>query len=209
MKLGWANRVTVVRIALIVPFVYCLAIANSNDGNTNMRYIATAIFLLMCISDMVDGHLARLHDDITKLGEFLDPLADKLLMLFACILLAMRSTAVAGFRLPPIVAMIIIGKDLAILWNVIRCYRSLKIVHVDTILLGKIAAVFQLAMIGFILIGPEVSQSLNWWKDFVHVLYWVVSVLAVIAAYVNIHRGTLYARARLRERQEAAISELK
>ncbi len=206
MKLGWANRVTIVRMALIIPFVYCLAIAGGG-GNTKMRHIATAIFLLMCISDMVDGHLARLHDDITKLGEFLDPLADKLLMLFACILLAMPSTAVAGFRLPPIVAMVIIGKDLAILWNVVRCYRSLKIVHVDTIMLGKIAAVFQLAMIGFILIGPEVSRSLNWWEDFVRVLYWVVSVLAVTAAYVNIHRGTLYARARLRERQEAAITE--
>ena len=208
MKLGWANRVTIVRIALIVPFVYCLAIAGG-EGNTKMRHIATAIFLLMCISDIVDGHLARLHDDITKLGEFLDPLADKLLMLFACILLAMRSTAVDGFRLPPIVAMVIIGKDLAILWNVIRCYQSLKIVHVNTILPGKIAAVFQLSMIGCILTGPEVSRMFGWWGTFVHILYWVVPVLAVTAAYVNIHRGTLYARARLRERQEAAISELK
>lgn len=207
MKLGWANRVTIVRIALIVPFVYCLAIAAGGEGNTKMRYVATTIFVLMCISDIVDGHLARLHNDITKLGEFLDPLADKLLMLFACILLAMRSTAVAGFRLPPIVAMIIIGKDLAILWNVVRCYRSLKIVHVDTILLGKVAAVFQLTMIGFILIGPEVSQVFGWWGSFVHVLFWVIPVLAVIAAYVNIHRGTLYARARLRERQDAAVSE--
>ncbi len=207
MKLGWANRITIVRIALIVPFVYCLISASGGDGNENMRYVATAIFFLMCISDIVDGHLARLHHDITKLGEFLDPLADKLLMLFACILLAMRSTAVEGFRLPPIAAMVIIGKDLAILWNVIRCYRSLKIIHVDTITLGKIAAVFQLSMIGCILIGPEVSQVFVWWGDLVHVLFWAVPVMAVIAAYVNIHRGTRYARACLRKRQEAAISE--
>lgn len=198
MKLGWANRVTVIRIALIIPFVYCLAIAAGGEGDAKMRYIATTIFLLMCISDIVDGHLARLHHDITKLGEFLDPLADKLLMLFACILLSLGSTSVDGFRLPPIVAVVIIGKDLAILWNVIRCYRSLKIVHVDTILLGKVAAVFQLTMIGCILIGPEVSQVFGWWVDFIHVLFWVVPVLAVIAAYVNIHRGTLYARARHR-----------
>ena len=128
-------------------------------------------------------------------------------MLFACILLSMGSTAVDGFRLPPIAAAVIIGKDVAIGWNVVRCYRSLKIVHVDTILLGKVAAVFQLTMIGFILIGPEVSQVFSWWGSFVHVLFWVIPVLAVIAAYVNIHRGTLYARARLRERQDAAVSE--
>jgi CDP-diacylglycerol--glycerol-3-phosphate 3-phosphatidyltransferase len=207
MKLGWANRVTIVRIALIVPFVYCLISASGDDGNVKMRYVATTIFFLMCLSDFADGHLARLHNDITKLGEFLDPLADKLLMLFACIILAIGPTAVAGFRLPPVVAVVIIGKDLAILWNVIRCYLSLKTVHVDTIMFGKITAVFQLVMIGCILIGPEVSQTLVWWSDFVHILFWAVPVMAVIAAYVNIHRGTLYARECLRKRQEAAVSE--
>ena len=49
MKLTWANRLTIVRILLIVPFVICMLKINEPGGGEVMRYIAFAIFMFMAI----------------------------------------------------------------------------------------------------------------------------------------------------------------
>ena len=82
MKLTWANRITILRILLIVPFVSCMLKINDpafgEQTRLTLRYIAVAIFMIMAISDCLDGFLARLNSQATKLGAFLDPTADKL-----------------------------------------------------------------------------------------------------------------------------------
>jgi len=80
-----------------------------------MRYISLTLLLLMGLSDAYDGYVARKKNQITRLGSFLDPMADKLLVASACLLLSIKATAVAGFRLPPTVAVLIIGKDFFLL----------------------------------------------------------------------------------------------
>ena len=105
MKLNWANRITITRILLIVPFVICMLKINqptlSDSGRDAMRYTAILIFLVMATSDALDGFLARKKGQITRLGSFLDPTADKLLMTCACLLLASKRAGVEGFQLPP------------------------------------------------------------------------------------------------------------
>jgi phosphatidylglycerophosphate synthase len=77
MKLSWANRITIVRILLIIPFVICMLKINdaalSESMRDAMRYVSTVIFLVMAVSDVVDGYLARRNKQITRLGSFLDP----------------------------------------------------------------------------------------------------------------------------------------
>ena len=78
------TRVTVARIALIPIFVlfFCL------QGVFKQYYIPmTAIFILASCTDFVDGHLARKHNLITDLGKFLDPIADKILVVSGMIIL--------------------------------------------------------------------------------------------------------------------------
>ena len=68
----------------------------------------------MAISDAIDGYWARHRKQITKLGTFLDPLADKLLITCASLLLVSQRGHVEGFLLPMTVVVLIIGKDILI-----------------------------------------------------------------------------------------------
>jgi phosphatidylglycerophosphate synthase len=80
-----------------------------------MRYAATVIFLVMAFSDALDGYLARRNKQITKLGAFLDPVADKLLITSASLLLISQRGHVEGVLLPPTGVELIIAKDLLLM----------------------------------------------------------------------------------------------
>ena len=70
-----ANKITLLRIILI-PVFLLLAYANHRVG-------ALIVYLLACVSDFADGYIARHYDQITTFGKFMDPLADKMLVLSA------------------------------------------------------------------------------------------------------------------------------
>lgn len=75
-----ANKLTLSRIVMIPVFVYFLLQGDS----TNMA-IAGGIFIIASITDFLDGYIARSRNLITKFGKFMDPLADKLLVMSAFI----------------------------------------------------------------------------------------------------------------------------
>ncbi|HJR44724.1 MAG TPA: CDP-diacylglycerol--glycerol-3-phosphate 3-phosphatidyltransferase [Actinomycetota bacterium] len=102
------NAITVARIALVPVFVV-LAYSDSTVGAVG----AFLVFLVASLSDFVDGYLARRAAAITKVGEFLDPLADKLLVgaalfslvdtrafpVWAALVIAVREVAIQIFRI--------------------------------------------------------------------------------------------------------------
>jgi cardiolipin synthase len=157
-----------------------------------MRYVSIFIFLIMAISDGIDGYLARRNGQTTKLGSFLDPMADKLLMTCACVLLAMPRGGVAGFGLPPTVAVLIIGKDMFLLIGFVIIYFITFQVRVVPVLIGKIATALQLSMVAGILLGPEISTLLPWWIWFLRVLWWSAAGTAVLAMLIYIRNGSRY-----------------
>lgn len=81
-----ANAVTIGRITL-VP-VFALALLADGGDSVGWRLVATAIFVVAALTDRVDGYLARRHDLVTELGALLDPIADKLLIGTALVLLS-------------------------------------------------------------------------------------------------------------------------
>jgi cardiolipin synthase len=196
MKLSWASRITIVRILLIIPFVSCMLKINdaalSESMRDAMRYAATFIFLVMATSDAVDGFLARKKEQITKLGSFLDPTADKLLMSSACLLLASQRGHVDGFLLPPTVVVLIIGKDLFLLIGFLIIYFITFQVRIVPVLIGKIATTLQLSMVAGILIAPEVSAFLPGWIWFLRVLWWSAAGAAILATLIYIRNGSRY-----------------
>lgn len=70
-----ANKITILRVVLIPVFLLL--------AYTDHMYWALAVYIIACLSDMVDGYIARHYDQISNFGKFADPLADKMLVLSA------------------------------------------------------------------------------------------------------------------------------
>ena len=103
------NKITIFRMCMIPFFLVIFLIDTIPYGN----YIALGIFIIACLSDAVDGHLARKYNLVTNFGKFMDPLADKLLVctallcfveqgtlnLIVAIVIVAREFIISGFRL--------------------------------------------------------------------------------------------------------------
>ncbi len=196
MKLSWASRITILRILLIIPFISFMLKINdpvlSLAARNAMRYGAIVIYLVMAVGDALDGYLARRKKQITKLGAFLDPIADKLLITSACLLLASQRGQVEDFLLPPTVVVLIIGKDLFLLIGFTIVYLITSRVHIAPVFIGKLATVLQLSMVAGILIAPEVSSFLSGWIWFLRVLWWSAAGSAILATLIYIRSGSRY-----------------
>lgn len=70
-----ANKITVLRIILVPIFMVLLYL--------ELPYWALAVYIIACVSDFVDGKIARKYNQVTDFGKFMDPLADKMLVLSA------------------------------------------------------------------------------------------------------------------------------
>ena len=122
MKLTTASKITVLRIFLI-PVVVALMYLDF----TGHMYAALAVFVAASLSDFVDGYIARHYHQVSNFGKFLDPLADKLLVIsvmlvyvgtglfpaWAAIVVIARELAVQGLRLVAVEE----GKVIAAAWS--------------------------------------------------------------------------------------------
>jgi len=192
MKLNWANRITVARILLTPPFVILMLHNQDPQNGTIYRYLALAVFVLMGVSDGIDGYLARRYKQATRLGSFLDPMADKLLMASALLLMASNRACVPNFELPDWVVVLILGKDLFLLMGFLIIYFLTLQVRIVPAYIGKIATVLQLAMVTGILIAPEVSRSVPAWILVLKFLWWSAAGTAIIATLLYIRTGIKY-----------------
>ena len=109
------NKITLSRILLIPIFIIILSIPFDwgawSIGKETLpltHFIAALIFIIAAVTDWLDGHYARKYELITNLGKFLDPLADKLLVSSALILLIEMGIA------PAWVVIIILARELAV-----------------------------------------------------------------------------------------------
>lgn len=98
-----ANIISIIRILMIPVFMACALIDFPNNS-----YFAIAIFILASVTDWVDGYIARKYNQITTFGKFLDPLADKLLVSAAVLVLLERG------GMGSIPAFIIIARELIV-----------------------------------------------------------------------------------------------
>lgn len=186
MKWTLPNIITISRLLLVAPFVYCLFYINSDPASQRMRYIALGIFIIMTISDALDGFLARILNQFSALGAFLDPMADKLIMMASCVMLAFPATTVRGFQLPWIVAVLIIGKDIYLLIGYFRYRRVTKEFEIEPVWAGKFGAALQFMMIGGILAAPDISKVIPFWGLCLYFTYFLVIAFSYSALYIYI-----------------------
>jgi len=137
------TKITLIRILLIPAFVAVFFL----DVIPYNRLIALGIFALASLTDWLDGYLARRLNLITDLGKFLDPIADKLLVMSA--LLAVIVTSDRFVVALAVSAMIILARELTISVFRIMAASNNKVLAADKI--GKIKTVIQmLALLLFI-----------------------------------------------------------
>ena len=122
MKLTTASKITVVRV-LLIPVVLILMYL---DFPGHM-YWALGVFIVASLSDFVDGYIARHYNQVSNFGKFMDPLADKLLVIsvmlvfvdfglipaWAAIIVVARELCVTGLRLIAVEG----GKVIAAAWS--------------------------------------------------------------------------------------------
>jgi len=97
------NLLTLGRMALIPVFLYLLYYENRRNS-----FLAAALYSVCALSDWVDGWLARISDKVTTLGKFLDPLADKVIVLSALVMLVRLG------RVPVWVVVVIVAREFLI-----------------------------------------------------------------------------------------------
>jgi CDP-diacylglycerol--glycerol-3-phosphate 3-phosphatidyltransferase/cardiolipin synthase len=108
MPLNIPNLLTWLRILLIPVFVLVFYLTDDTIGSHHKNLISTAVFMLASFTDWLDGYLARKLDQGSAFGAFLDPVADKLMVAAALIVLVKLGRADA------IIAFIIIGREITI-----------------------------------------------------------------------------------------------
>src|SRR3989344_298760 len=84
-KMNISNKITILRI-ILVPFIIILLLYPSRRANV----VSLALFIFACLTDKIDGALARRYGFVTRFGSFMDPLADKLLLNSVLIVLTIK-----------------------------------------------------------------------------------------------------------------------
>lgn len=149
-RLTLANKITIIRILLIPVFVM-FAIYYVRELKEWQRYAAIGVFLLAAVTDGIDGYIARRYSQKSRLGTLLDPLADKLLLVSALVLLSIDNGE-AFEQLPLWFPVLIISRDLLLLSGAI----ILQFMHGNFVarprVVGKLATVFQMITLGWVLL---------------------------------------------------------
>ena len=152
MPLNLPNLLTWLRIVLIPLFVGIFYFEKSWVSEPNQNLVATVIFTTAAITDWLDGWLARKLNQTSAFGAFLDPVADKLMVATALIILVQLS------RVDAIIALIIIGREITI--SALREWMA-KIGEAKSIAvsaLGKIKTVSQMIAIPLLLYHDPVES---------------------------------------------------
>jgi len=145
-----ANKITIFRI-LLIPF-FIASLLYYGETTTYLRFVAFAIFAVACLSDAIDGGIARSRDQISELGTVLDPVADKLLISSAFISLSIIKSVPLEVRIPAGVVLAVITRDIIIVLGILIMQFLKGSVTIKPSVLGKITTFFQMTAILAILL---------------------------------------------------------
>jgi cardiolipin synthase len=156
-----ANKVTILRI-LLIPFFVVEVLYYVRDGNELHRFLAILSFAVAAICDGVDGYIARRYNQRSELGAILDPLADKLLLVSGIVVLSFDHQHLE--TIPLWVTGTIIGRDIVLLIGLAVIQITVGKVAVRPRLVGKVATVFQMIVLLWILLKWDGQWLALWLK---------------------------------------------
>jgi CDP-diacylglycerol--glycerol-3-phosphate 3-phosphatidyltransferase len=153
-----ANKITILRI-LLVPFFVVEVLYYVQSGNELHRLLGLLAFAVAAILDGVDGYVARRYNQRSELGTLLDPLADKLLLVSAIVVLCFDHRPRLG-QFPLWLTGTIIGRDLLLGLGGITVRLVVGQIIIRPRITGKIATVFQMVTVFWILLRWDFTLPL-------------------------------------------------
>lgn len=157
--MNWPNRITILRFLLIPVFIVAMVYYRNAIGGEIFRYVAIVVFLFAMITDALDGFLARVLNQQTRIGKILDPLADKILLNAAVIMLTLPNKPL-GYRFPYWFTTLIISRDVIIVLGTFFVHFMTGKVTVKPCATGKITTFCLMITIAWVLFKipfPEVA----------------------------------------------------
>ena len=133
--MNWPNRLSLMRIGSVPVITLLLSL----KGGVWMYYVALFLFIFAAITDFVDGHIARKYNLVTNFGKFIDPVADKLLVLSAMVMLSWHGL------LPAWIVVAVLFRELAVDGLRLVAVEQGKVIAAGK--LGKIKTTCQMVMI--------------------------------------------------------------
>lgn len=176
----------------MVPVFAVLALAYGNTfklgvPDESMRWWALAVFVTAAASDGLDGWVARRFNQISKFGAFIDPIADKALLLTGVITLSLVDWGEDGWRLPAWFAIIVILRDCIILGGIKILYLNHRRVHIAPHWSGKVCTVTQMFALGWVML--KIVPFPPTWPCIVAAAFTVWSTVIYIRRGIEILRG--------------------
>jgi cardiolipin synthase len=166
-----ANTLTLLRILLTPLFAIFLI--------KHLLSFALLVFAIAAVSDGMDGLIARLFRQKTKLGAYLDPAADKLLLTTAFVTLAIQKLV------PSWLAVIVITRDVLILFGIALFIMTGREFQPVPSILSKITTVAQLASVLSVLVGYQVPRIAQVQGP----LFWFAAGMTMVSGFQYIYRG--------------------
>lgn len=170
------NKLSMIRICMIPLFV-AFAMMNAFWA----QLLAVVIYVVACITDALDGHIARSRGLVTNFGKFMDPIADKLLVMSALIIL------VSQHRMPAWVCILMLAREFLISGFRLVAAETGKVIAAGK--LGKLKTIFQMVSTIALLLLVPVNGSAAILNDFGII---VSNILMYIALVLTIVSGVDY-----------------
>ena len=187
MKIKIPNYLTIGRIIIVPVFVVTFYLPGFYGD-----IIPFALFLIASFTDFLDGLLARMFKEESKLGELLDPIADKIIVATALLLLVMNST-IKNYEV--IAAIIILTRE--ILVSGLREFLAKDQIRLAVSNLAKLKTFLQMFAIAILLTGETGNKILNF-QDYNAqtigiILLWLSAFLTLYTGYEYLRKGIDYA----------------
>ena len=183
MKLKIPNILTIGRIILVPIFVITFYLPGVLGD-----LIPFFIFLLASFTDFLDGLLARLYKEESRLGELLDPIADKIIVAAALVLLIMNES-IRGYEV--IAAIIILTREILI--SGLREFLARSKISMPVTSLAKFKTFIQMFAIAILLTGESGNAIVNFQDYNAHtvgiILLWLSAFLTLYTGYDYVKKG--------------------
>ena len=187
----FASKITIARICL-VPVFAMLAFYYGHTVKIGqpveaLRWWALGIFVTAATTDGVDGWVARRFNQCSKFGAFIDPIADKALLLTGVITLSLVDWGSPGWRLPLWFAVIVVARDCIILGGIRILWNHRREVRFAPHWSGKVCTVTQMFALGWVMLRVTVLRPEI--PCFVAAVFTIWSSVAYIRQGQGILRG--------------------